>query len=269
MTARESLDPQRSLWDLIAIQLRRHREERGLSGTTLGRLLGVDRSTVSRLESGGIKLIERHARKLDREWHTAALFETLVRFAKEGHDREWFKTYKEMEARASELRIWEVLWIPGLLQTEAYTRAQVEAAGLDNIDARVADRMKRQECLVRTPPPFLWVILDEGVLRQPVGSAEIMREQLAHLVELAKAPNISIRVVPQSEGAHVGRDGSFELLTVDGAETAYIEASEEGRLVQDATDVRSFRRRLDRIGDHALPARASLELIQHVMEGLR
>lgn len=269
MTARESLNPQGSLWDLIAVQLRRHREERGMSGTALARLLGVDRSTVSRLESGGIKLTEKHARKLDREWGTAALFEILVRFAKEGHDREWFKTYKEMEARASELRIWEVLWIPGLLQTEAYTRAQVRGAGLDDIDIRVSDRMKRQECLTRTPPPHLWVILDEGVLRQPVGSAEVMNQQLARLVDLANMPNISIRVVPQSEGAHVGRDGSFELLTVDGAETAYIEASEEGRLVQDATDVRSFRRRLDRIGDHALPVRASIELIQQVMEGFR
>jgi hypothetical protein len=192
-----------------------------------------------------------------------------VRFAKEGHDREWFKTYTEMEARASELRIWEVLWIPGLLQTEDYTRSQVQSAGLDNIETRVSDRMKRQECLTRTPPPHLWVVLDEGVLTQPVGSPEVMRGQLARLLELAALPNVSVRVVPKSAGAHVGRDRSFKIMTVDGADSAYIEASEEGRLVQDATDVRSFRRRVDRIGDHALPVGASVERIQQVMEGFR
>jgi Domain of unknown function (DUF5753) len=145
----------------------------------------------------------------------------------------------------------------------------VTNAGLDNIDERVAVRMKRQECLTRTPPPYLWVILDQGVLTQPVGSPEIMRQQLARLIEVSRMPNFSVRVVPQSEGAHVGRDGSFKLMTVDGAESAYIEASEEGRLVQDATDVRSFRRRFDRIGDHALPLRASIELIEQVMEGFQ
>jgi uncharacterized protein DUF5753 len=240
-----------------------------MSGTALARLLEVDRSTVSRLESGDIKLVEKRARRLDREWSTDRLFTSLVRLAKEGHNREWFQIHNEMEARASELRIWEVLWIPGLLQTEAYTRAQVVSAGLDDIDKRVSDRMKRQECLTRKPPPYLWVILDQGVLTQPVGSSETMRGQLARLIEASQMPNISVRVVPQSEGAHVGRDGSFKLMTVDGAESAYIEASEEGRLVQDATDVRSFRRRFDRIGDHALPVRASIDLIERVMEGFQ
>ncbi|MBC6460042.1 helix-turn-helix transcriptional regulator [Actinomadura sp. HBU206391] len=269
MSARESLNPEGSMWDLIAVQLRRHREERKMSGSALGTLLDLDRSSVSRLESGQIKLLEKHARKLDREWDTADLFTVLVRFAKEGHDREWFKTHTEMEARASELRIWELSWVPGLLQTESFTRAQVVAAGLDNIDSRVAHRMKRQEALSRTPPPLLWVILDEGVIRQPVGSSQVMRDQLAHLLALAALPNISIRIVPTRVGAHVGRDGSFKIMTVDGADAAYIEASEEGRLVVDATDVRSFRARFDRIGDRANPVDASIELIEQVMEGHR
>jgi transcriptional regulator with XRE-family HTH domain len=269
MSVRESLNPEGSLWDLIAVQLRRHREERKISGSALGTLLDLDRSSVSRLESGQIKLLEKHARKLDREWDTAGLFTILVRFAKEGHDREWFKTHTEMEARASELRIWELSWIPGLLQTQDYTRAQVEAAGFFDVDARVSIRMKRQECLSRNPPPLLWVMLDEGVLMQPIGSPAIMHGQLARLLELAAFPNVSIRIVPRRVGAHVGRDGSFKIMTVDGADAAYIEASEEGRLVVDATDVRSFRVRFDRIGDRALPVDTSIELIQQVMEAYR
>lgn len=136
-----------SLWDLIAVQLRRHRKERGLSGEALGRLIGVNRSTVSRYESGSLKLQEDHAIKIDIAWHTNWLFTNLVRFAKEGHDREWFATHLILESKASELRIWEYAWIPGLFQTEEYARALVRSAGLENIDAEVASRMKRQERL--------------------------------------------------------------------------------------------------------------------------
>ncbi|RFU42868.1 XRE family transcriptional regulator [Actinomadura logoneensis] len=257
-----------SLWELIATQLRRHRKERGLSGDALGRLLDVNRSTVSRYESGKLKLQEHHAIKIDIAWRTNWLFTNLVRFAKEGHDREWFATHLELESRASELCIWEYAWIPGLFQTEAYARALVRAAGLENIDAEVAARMKRQERLARPGAPTMWVILDENVITAEIGSREITRAQLARLLELAECPNISIRIVPKSAGEHVGRDGSFKLMTVDGADCAYIEAAGEGRLVQDATDVRSYRTRFARIGDVALPVRASIELIRQVMEGL-
>ncbi|MFP3966296.1 DUF5753 domain-containing protein [Actinomadura fulvescens] len=214
-------------------------------------------------------MLEKHARTIDREWGTAGLFGGLLRFAKEGHDREWFATHLSMEARASELRIWEALWIPGLLQTETYIRAAVEAARLPGIEDRVAVRLNRQECLTRTPPPILRVMLDEGVIKQPVGSPEVMREQLAQLLELGRQPHISIRIVPTSVGAHVGRDGSFKILTVDGIDSAYIEASKEGRLVQDATDVRSFRLKFDNISDHALPVGASAEVIAQAMEAHR
>ncbi|MBO2455868.1 helix-turn-helix transcriptional regulator [Actinomadura barringtoniae] len=269
MPRRESPNPGDSLWSLIAVQLRRHRDERGLSGADLAELFDRDRSTISRLESGEIKLTEELARIADDAWSTGDLFVTLVRFAKEGHDREWFQTHTALEARASEQRIWEALWIPGLLQTESYTRAQVTAAGFLDIDERVAKRMKRQESLNRNPPPLMRVILDEGVITQPVGSPEIMHEQLARLLELAALPNITIRIVPKSTGAHVGRDGSFKILTVDGEDSAYIEAAEEGRLVQDATDVRSFRLRFDRISDRALDADTSMQRIREVMEGFR
>ncbi|MEW2352975.1 helix-turn-helix transcriptional regulator [Spirillospora sp. NPDC029432] len=266
MNARESLNPESSLWDLIAVQLRRHREERKLSGSALGAILDLDRSSVSRLESGQVKLLEKHARVLDREWETEDLFRVLVLFAKSGHDPEWFKTHFEMEVNASELRIWELAWIPGLFQTQEYAQAVAIGAGLRDIDARVAVRMQRQECLLRDPPPSIWVMLDEGAITQPIGGPEVMKSQLARLLELAEQPNISVRIVPQRAGAHVGRDGSFKIMTVDGSEAVYVEASIGGRLVVDVTDVRSYRANFDRISDRALPVDASAELIQQVME---
>ncbi|MCP2338900.1 hypothetical protein FHU30_004257 [Actinomadura rupiterrae] len=114
----------------------------------------------------------------------------------------------------------------------------------------------------------MWVILDENVITAKIGSSEVMRAQLVRLLELAEQPNISVRVAPQSAGEHMGRDGSFKIMTVDGADSAYIEAAGEGRLVQDATDVRSYRARFDRIGDVALPVRASIALIRQLLEDL-
>ncbi|HEY7424203.1 MAG TPA: helix-turn-helix transcriptional regulator [Gemmataceae bacterium] len=269
MSARDTLDPDGSLWHLIAVQLRRHREERNISGAALARLLDLDRSSVSRQESGGMKLQEKHARLLDRQWRTDGLFSCLVRFAKAGHDVEWFKTHIEMEVSAAELRIWELAWVPGLFQTEAYARAVLESDGLADVEGRVAVRLKRQEALNRTPPPQVWIMLDQGVIDHPVGSPKIMYEQLASLVELARLPNISVRVAPRSIGAHPGRDGSFKIMTVGGADVAYTEACGGGRLVVDGTEVRSFRLRFDRIGDWALPVDASIDLIQRAMEELR
>jgi hypothetical protein len=266
MTSRESLDPRGSLWDLIAVQLRRHREERQMSGSALGALLNLDRSSVSRLEGGTMKLQEKHAKVLDREWCTEDLFSLLVHYARTGHDTEWLQVHAELESRASELRIWELSWVPGLLQTEDYARAIFTAFGRDDIDTMVSARMARQEALSRQPVPLVWAYLDQGVIEQPVGGPEVMRAQLARLLELSQLRHITIRVMPRSVGAHVGRDGSFKIMTVAGGDQIYTEASEGGRLTADGTDVRLFRVHFTRISDHALPVDPSLRLIQEVME---
>lgn len=239
-----------------------------MSGSVLAMLLDLDRSSVSRIESGGMKLQAKHAKIVDREWQTDGLFTFMVEFALSGHDTEWFKAHLELEGRASELRIWELSWIPGLFQTEDYARAILAAAGPQDVDAHLAKRMKRQEVLNRTPGPVIRVFLDQGVIEQPVGGSEIMRVQLTSILEWAQHPNVTFRVVPRSVGAHVGRDGSFKIMTAGNAEIAYTEACGGGRLVMDSAEVRSFRLRFDRISDLALPVNTSIELITQAMEGL-
>ena len=96
----------------------------------------------------------------------------------------WFAGWPDKEAQARRLRSFEPVVVPGLLQTEAYARAILSTrvgATEDQIDEAVAGRLERQRILERENPPELWVILDEGVLRRPVGGAGVMREQLAHL----------------------------------------------------------------------------------------
>lgn len=230
-------DPDGNLWDHIAFELRRHRHERNLSLAEVGAIIDRDRSLVARVESGDTKMQSAHAFKLDTDWNTGGRFQRLVNFAKAGHEVEWFKTHLEHEIIASHLRIWELSWIPGLFQTEAYARAAFEGCGVEEVEEGVAARLGRQTCLDRQPRPRIWVILDQGLLDLPVGGREVMREQLARLVELASRPNITVRIVPLDVGAHVGRDGSFKIMTVDGSDVVYTVAHGGGRLVQDGTEI--------------------------------
>jgi hypothetical protein len=264
---RAEFDPDGNLWDFAASELRRQRLTRDLSLAAVGKIINRDRSLVARVESGDTRLQENYAIKLDRAWDLGRFFQRVIKFAKAGHNVEWFKAHLEHEERATQHRIWELSWIPGLFQTEGYTRAMFVAACVEDVEEGVKARLSRQACLHRKPSPRIWAILDEGVLAQPVGGCAIMREQLGHLVELALRPNITIRVVPRAVGAHVGRDGSFKIMNVDGYDVAYTTAQGCGRLIQDMGEVSSYRVWFDLIGDVALPNDASLHLIKEYWNG--
>lgn len=268
MAGGRTLDPDGNLWDLIAVELRRQRELHGDSLAAIGALWGRERSTVAHVENGRAHLQEAHAVKLDERWETRNLFKRLVRFAKAGHEKEWFQAHLEFEAKAVELRIWEIHFIPGIVQIEGYIRGALEAAALGDVEEAVALRLRRQEALFgRKNPPLIWIYLDQAVLERPVGGREVMREQLARLLELSRLPNVSIRVVPLSAGAHVGLDGSFKIMTTD-TDSVYVEACGGGRLVHEANEIRSFRVRFDRISDRAHRVDESIALIKELTEGL-
>ena len=137
----------------------------------------------------------------------------------------WFAGWPDKEAQARRLRSFQPLVVPGLLQTETYARAILSTrmgATREELDDAVAGRMERQRILEREHPPELWVILDEAVLRRPVGGPDVMREQLARLVEAGQRPNIAIQVVPFGAGAHEGlRGGAFVVADFDGAATSH------------------------------------------------
>jgi hypothetical protein len=193
-------------------------------------------------------------------------FLRLLTFARLNHDPEWWRQFTRYEAQATSLRIYEALLITGLLQTEDYARALLTAGHAKSMEAVLESRMKRQEILSRSTPPLLWVLLDESALNRPVGGPMVMREQLAHLVEAAALPHVTIRVVAISAGAHNGLDGSFQVLSLPGRDVAYLEAQEGGRLVEAETEVRAFGVKYDRIGAKALSDDASASLIRSMME---
>ncbi|MFF5265149.1 helix-turn-helix domain-containing protein [Actinomadura viridis] len=268
MAGQESLDPDRSMWDFIAVELRRQRRARGVSGAALARIIGRDRSIVSRIESGKIPMQLDHAEIIDREWNLERLFTRLVKFAKERKDDEWrLGDLTEQEARATRVRMWEIGLVPGLLQTPDYARAVFSAGLVRDLDTAVQTRLDRQAAVFgRERPPEVSVILNWVVLEQPVGPPEVMREQLAHLLTLGELPHVNVRVLEKNAGVHVGYDGMLELLTVDSRDIAYADAPHGGGLVTDPTDVEAFQVRYDRIGHIAAPLGASRAVIQQAME---
>ncbi|MFC6886510.1 MULTISPECIES: Scr1 family TA system antitoxin-like transcriptional regulator [Actinomadura] len=270
MSARDSLEPDRSLWDLIAVELRRQREERKISGTRLGIVLGCDRSTVSRYESGTLRLPEKHAKILDREWRLDLLFTRLVHFAKAGKNEDWFTGLTEYEAHATRLKMWEVLLVPGLLQTPEYARAALSAGLVEDVELELQKRMSRQQAVFERPkPPQISVVLNWVTLAQTLGDAEVMRGQFTKLLELSELPYVNVRILEESAGAHVGMDGCFQLLTVNDRDIAYAEAPQMGRLIRDPRDVQHIAVRYDRVGEVATPVGPSRTLIKRALERYR
>jgi transcriptional regulator with XRE-family HTH domain len=263
-----SPDPKSSMWAWLAHDLRLYRTQRGLSGDAVAKLINCARSSISRLENGEAKLDEGQAAALDERWRTGGHFGTMLWYARLGHDPNWFKQHMDIESEASVIKVYEAQVVPGVLQIPEYAHALIAESGISNVDELVDERLSRQAILTREPPPVLLVLLTENVLDWPVGGPGLMRKQLAYLLEVSERPNIGIRVVPRSAGAHFGMNGSFKIMTGASGDIAFTEATGGGRLVPSAPEVRDYVLRYDRIGQKALPEDQSRELIKQVMEAM-
>jgi uncharacterized protein DUF5753/helix-turn-helix protein len=268
MHSKPSPDPKSSMWAWIAHDLRFYRLQRDLSGVELARLLNCARSSVSRLETGQAQLEEKQAEIVDLAWKTGGHFSRLLWYARLGHDPNWNKQHLGIEGRSDVIWSFEAQVVPGLLQIPEYAHALLTAGGASNADALVEERISRQAILDRDLPLQLWIILSQNVIDWPMGGPVVMRKQLARLLEAAESPNIGIRVLPRSAGAHAGVDGSFKIMEGAGGRVAYTESPGMGRLVTSVAEVRSYAIRYDRIGQKALPDALSRHLIKQAMEAL-
>ena len=212
---------------LLGAQLRRFREAKRLSLEEAGNVIRASHSKISRLETGRVGFKDRDVIDLltfygvTDELRRQELRELAVRANSPGwwHDYAdvlpgWFEDYVGLEEAASQIRAYEVQFVPGLLQTEDYARAVI-MLGYSNpkeINRRVDLRMARQAVLSRPNAPSLWVVLDEALLRRPIGGPSAMRAQLKHLIELSQRPNVTIQVITFKAGGHAAAGGPFSLL---------------------------------------------------------
>ena len=180
----------------------------------------------------------------------------------------WFRPFAQHEAEATALRTFELVLVPGLLQTPEYARVLLSTrVGTSDEDAEqlVAARMERQAILDRDDPPLLWVVLDEGVLRRPIGDRKVMRAQVEHLVEMADRSSVVIQVISSEVGAHEGVNGSFVIADFANAPSiVYLETALTGLVVERPEDVAAVRLTYDTLRSEAMSRAASLELLQEV-----
>ena len=155
-----------------------------------------------------------------------------------------------------------------LLQTEDYARAMLRTQVMatdEEIEEMVAARLARQAILSRDRPPMFWVILDEGVLRRPVGGPKVMGEQLRHLADAARRPSIVLQVIPLSACAHQGMSGSFVIAEFEkAAPVVYQDTAARGQVIEDADDIEAVSVMWDTLMAEALPRNASRELVEEV-----
>ncbi|MFJ6198955.1 DUF5753 domain-containing protein [Micromonospora sp. NPDC092111] len=178
----------------------------------------------------------------------------------------WFRPWVDIEREAATLRSFELAWVPGLLQTEAYARATL-AGGTLTSDAmnELADaRIGRQAILNRERGPLLIAVLDEGALRRRVGdSRPLMAAQLAHLLVCAELPSVQLHVVPADAPSYPGLDGPFTIADMrDGGRVAHVDSPARAQILDQASDLASLERRWERIRGEGLPRSRSLDLLR-------
>ena len=205
--------------------LRRARESASLTQATAADALDWSMSKLVRIEAGsvGVSITDLRALLALYGVDDADQVEELVTMARASKERPWFSKYEKVltpafaqylgyEESASVIRGFQPLTIPGLLQTDDYARAVIEASRVDQVDERVELRTIRQDLLERPDRPEIYYVVDEAALHRSVGGAAVMRSQLRHLRDLALEPRLSVRVIPFSAGAHTSMKGSFTIL---------------------------------------------------------
>ena len=209
----------------LARALRHLREEAGLTIEDVAKKLEMSASTVSRMETAQVGVRPRDLRFLLELYEVSEIeLEQLLKIARERREQRWWQEYADvpsfalagLEADASTIWQYSTQLVPGLLQSEAYARAVLEAIRLDakadDIDRRLELRIHRQALLTSENAPEYWVVLDEAVVRRQVGGPIVMAEQLGQLIERAKLPNVTLQLLPFTSGEHAGMDGEFTVL---------------------------------------------------------
>ena len=269
---------------LLGSQLRRLREAAGISAEKAGYEIRASRSKISRMETGRVGLKARDVEDLltlygvtDEKQRAKVVALARRSRAPEWWAKyndilpDWFETYLGLESAATSIRSFEMQFVPGLFQTEDYARAVTklghQTARVDEIERRVGLRLKRQDLLARAQPPRIWAVMDEAVLRRPVGGLPVMRAQLRHLVEAARLPRMTLQVVPFARGGHAGASGSFSILRFeerDLPDVVYIEQLTSAVYLDQRQDIEHYLEVVDQLSGEALTPADTARFIEQV-----
>lgn len=270
----------------LAGELRSLRQASGLTREDAAAQTNINSATLYRIETAKARPQRRTLLTLldkygvgDPERRAA-----LVELSKQATQLGWlqayeselpeeYTTYISFESEARSVRNYESLFVPGLLQTQGYTRAVVTAslphASDDEIQKRVETRAQRQAFITRDDPLKLSAIVDEAVLHREVGGAEVMAEQLRHLLDLTERPHITLQVLPYKVGAHPGMHGAFAVMDFPDAadpELVYIENMAGALYLEKEADIRRYAEMFDQLRSAALNVADSRKFLDRLTD---
>jgi transcriptional regulator with XRE-family HTH domain len=269
---------------VLGTQLRRWREAAGITREAAGDAIRASHAKISRLELGRVGFKQRDLIDLlalygvtdEREREE---FLDLARRAnargwwqQQGHVLpSWFEMYLGLEQAANVIRTYQVQFVPGLLQCEAYARNVIgvghQADAAEEIDRRVQLRMARQKMLTEPRAPQFWAVIDEAALRRPFGPPHVMRAQLDHVLEMTALPNVTVQVLPFRQGGHAAAGGAFTILRFaepDLPDIVYLEHLNSAVYLDKRSDVEDYVAVMERVSVQAETPLRSKETLRRL-----
>jgi transcriptional regulator with XRE-family HTH domain len=270
---------------LLGSQLRRLREAKGVTREEAGYTIRASGSKISRMELGRVSFKERDVVDL------LALYgvgddeaQALVELAKQANSPgwwhkysdvlpDWFQVYVGLEEAATLIRLYEVQFVPGLLQTADYARAVIRlgqpSASAEEVERRVSLRLGRQELLTKANGFRLWAVLDEAALRRPIGGGEVMRAQLARLIDAAREPNITLQIMPFRSGGHAAESGAFTIMRfpeTDLPDVVYLEQLTSALYLDKREDVERYTEVMERLSVEGESPERTVDILSGMLE---
>ncbi len=265
---------------VLGRRLRQLRERAGVSFEEAARAIEVTALTVRRMEKAEVGLRIPYVKELLRTYGVSGNeIEDFLSLAREANQPgwwhkfrdvlpEWFSAYVSLESEAAVIRLYEPQYVPGLLQTHDYAAALIRVgfpnASPEEVERHVALRLRRQDLLVKPEAPAVWAILDETVLRRPVGGPEVMRQQIDRLVEATERPKVRIQIMRFAAGPHPGAYGPFHYFRFGFSELpdiVYTEGLAGAQYVDQPVDVVTYLEVLDRMSVQAEPVARTRDIL--------
>ncbi|MFI1705944.1 helix-turn-helix domain-containing protein [Streptomyces griseoruber] len=268
----------------LAIELRRLREERGLTCSQVGKELDWSSSKVSRMETGQGRVQASDVDALCRLYGIPEQLRDLLKsLAKDSKTKgwwhahsdaipAWFSVYVGLEQAVSTLRNYQAEFIPGLLQTDEYAAEQCRAwvdHTSEDVQRMVDVRMRRQELLTGEGAPDLWAVMHQSALQHVVGSRQVMARQLERILEISKLQNVTVQVLPLDAGAYP-TTGSYTILGFpeqEDPDLVYREGLTDSVYLEEPKDVTLYVKAFDHLRALALSPQRSTTLITKLLEG--
>ncbi|MDX3096336.1 helix-turn-helix transcriptional regulator [Streptomyces sp. ME01-24h] len=274
---------------LLGSQLRRLREAQGITREAAGYSIRASESKISRMELGRVSFKERDVADLLTLYGITDDFErtALLGLVREANVAgwwhgfgdvlpAWFQTYVGLEESASDIRSFETQFVHGLLQADDYSRAVIELghpnASADEVERRIVLRQRRQKLLTSEHAPRITAVMDEAVVLRGFGGRQVMRAQLAHLVEVSQQPHVTVQLLPLAfTGYSAGASGTFTQLTFpepDVSDVVYVEQLTGAMYIDKREEVDQYRVVMARLRADCLSPEATRDRLNAVLRDI-